>query len=97
MRHWSVRIALVAVLTGILVAIGPPPSTSAPTVDGWEWRELFETTGLVVAGRGGVSHVVMPTVTGRPATAGGYRSDVFVSWTVTDIESPVSPSPRGRP
>ena len=46
MRHWSVRLALVAVLTGILVAIGPPPSTSAPTVDGWEWRELFETTGL---------------------------------------------------
>ena len=46
MRHWSVRLALVAVFTGCLVAIGAPPSTAAPTVDGREWRELFETTGL---------------------------------------------------
>ena len=46
MRHWSVRLALVAAFTGCLVAIGAPPSTAAPTVDGREWRELFETTGL---------------------------------------------------
>ena len=46
MRHWSVRFALVAVFVGGLVSVGAPPSTAAPTVDGREWRELFETTGL---------------------------------------------------
>ena len=46
MRHRSVRLALVAVLVGGLVSLSPPSSTAAPTVDGREWRELFETTGL---------------------------------------------------
>ncbi len=46
MRHWSVRFALVAVFVGGLLSVGAPTSTAAPTVDGREWRELFETTGL---------------------------------------------------
>lgn len=46
MRHWSVRFALVAVFVGGLSSLGAATSAAAPTVDGREWRELFETTGL---------------------------------------------------
>ena len=46
MRRWSVCLALVSVLVGVLVPAGASPSAAAPTVDGREWRELFETTGL---------------------------------------------------
>ncbi len=46
MRQWSMRFAVLALLMSGLVSIGAPPSTAAPTVDGREWRELYETTGL---------------------------------------------------
>lgn len=46
MRHSTLRLALVAVLTGALVSVATPTTTAAPTVDGREWRELYETTGL---------------------------------------------------
>ena len=46
MRHWSVRLAIVAVFVGSLVPAGSATVTAAPTVDGKQWRELFQTTGL---------------------------------------------------
>ena len=46
MRHWSVRFAVVAVLVGLLGSLGAATAAAAPIVDGREWRELFETTGL---------------------------------------------------
>ena len=46
MRHSTLRLALVALLAGTLVSVAAPTTTAAPTVDGREWRELYETTGL---------------------------------------------------
>ena len=46
MRHWTLRLALVTVTTAALASVASPTSTAAPTVDGREWRELYQTTGL---------------------------------------------------
>ncbi len=46
MRRLSVRLALVIVLVGTLGSFGAASSSAAPTVDGRQWRELYETTGL---------------------------------------------------
>ncbi len=46
MRSWSLRLTLVTVLVAGMFSVGAPTSNAAPTVDGREWRELFETTGL---------------------------------------------------
>ncbi len=46
MRRFAVRFALVVVLIGTLGSFGAAPSSAAPTVDGREWRELYQTTGL---------------------------------------------------
>ncbi len=46
MRHGSLRLVLIAVFVGALLSLGPGISTAAPTSDGRQWRELYETTGL---------------------------------------------------
>ena len=46
LRRWFVRLALVSVTAGILSPLGAGISAAAPTVDGRQWRELYETTGL---------------------------------------------------
>ena len=76
MRIWSVRLALVTLFVGGLTAVGAPTSTAAPTVDGREWRELFETTGL------SWSEVasVCPT-DGATACSGTVRGRNLTGWT----------------
>ena len=46
MRYWSVRFALLVVFLASLGTLSTASSSAAPTVDGREWRELYETTGL---------------------------------------------------
>ena len=46
MRYWTVRFALVVIWVAVLSPLGAGSSSAAPTVDGKQWRELYETTGL---------------------------------------------------
>ena len=72
---WSLRFALVVVLVGGLVSVGPT-STAAPTVDGREWRELYETTGLSWS----EVATVCPT-DGETPCAGTVRGRNLTGWT----------------
>ena len=76
MRQWSVRFALVVLFLAGLVSVGAPTSTAAPTVDGREWRELYETTGL---SRSEVASVC-PTDGATPC-AGTVRGRNLTGWT----------------
>ncbi len=46
MHHWTVRLVLVAAIVVTASSAGAQMAAAAPTVDGKEWRELHETTGL---------------------------------------------------
>src|SRR5262245_39971601 len=46
MRQTITRLALVALFVAATLPMGAEHSIAAPTVDGREWRELYETTGL---------------------------------------------------
>ena len=73
---WNVRFALVTLFVGILVPLGTATSTAAPTVDGREWRELFETTGLSWSQVASVC-----PIDGRTACSGAVGGHDLTGWT----------------
>jgi hypothetical protein len=80
-------------ISGLASSFGVGPHTfSASATDNAGGVGNASTTFVVLPPTDTTAPVIVPTITGTMGTGGWYRSDVTVSWSVTDAESPVSTS-----